>query len=198
MATATFEFDCLQGLELTVELYAPGDDTLVYSEEAAEYTNDLGAYSVALVDVPSGTYRVRVCQADDTTLGRGLLLHTNEAGVERAGETLAAVPDALAVPADIQQVKGDADAATAMKALYGGAVLRGKITGITSSLELATNLAETAADAYAGNVMVFTTGSLTGQARRITAYSAGTVTLYIAFAEVPSIDDEFLILGYIE
>jgi hypothetical protein len=198
MATATLEFDCIQEQDLTVELYAPGDDTLVYSAQATEYASDLGAYWVPLSAVSSGTYRVRVKLADGTTLGRGFLYHVNAVGVERVGSSLAEVPPDMVIASDVRKVQGNNTAAMAMQALYGGAVVRGQITGNPTTTGFDTDLSETTADAYVGNVLAFTTGNLQGQARRIEAYATGQVQFYIAFPEVPAVGDQFLILGYIE
>jgi hypothetical protein len=82
MATATVEFDCLQGMTLTLELYAVGSDTLVASSSASERSNDRGSY-VANVSAPAGTYRVRVRTAANVTVARGILRHQDVDGTER-------------------------------------------------------------------------------------------------------------------
>ena len=83
MATSTLEFDAPQGLTLTAQLYALGADTALISAACTERTNDKGSYTCSIVDIASGTYRLRIKNAGTATIARGLLQHTNSAVEER-------------------------------------------------------------------------------------------------------------------
>jgi len=63
-----------------------------------------------------------------------------------------------------------------------------------------TNLTEETDDHYNGGVVLFTSGALVGQARRISDYDGATkaITVSPALTEAPGDGDTFLILGRIE
>ncbi len=81
MATTTLEFAASEGLTLTVELYAPGADALLYTASATEKINNEGNYSVSVVDVPTGTYRFRAADDNDTSVVIDFLDHRDTADI---------------------------------------------------------------------------------------------------------------------
>lgn len=81
MATTTLEFDASQGLTLSAQLFAFGADVALITAAATEYSVDKGAYHCSIVDIDSGTYRLRIKNAANQTIARGLLVHRNVAGI---------------------------------------------------------------------------------------------------------------------
>ena len=69
-----------------------------------------------------------------------------------------------------------------------------------STTDFDTDLTEASDDHYNGGVVVFTSGNLAGQARRISDYdgTAKNLTVTPALTEAPADSDTFIILGRIE
>jgi hypothetical protein len=69
-----------------------------------------------------------------------------------------------------------------------------------SSLSFDTDLTEATDDHYVGGIVVFTSGALAKQARRISDYdgTGKTISVLPAFTEAPATTDTFVILGRIE
>lgn len=83
MATATLELIAVEGLTLTAELYTPGTDTLVTSAACTERTNNKAVYTCSIVDIATGTYRLRVrTTSGNNTIVQDWLEHSNATGTE--------------------------------------------------------------------------------------------------------------------
>jgi len=98
------------------------------------------------------------------------------------------------------QLSGDATAANRLEAVLdampSGAVVDDEDPDPTTLL-FETNLAEATSDHYNGAFVVFTSGALLGQSRKISDYDGTTkvVTVATAFTEAPAAADAFIILG---
>lgn len=86
MATSTLEFDCPDGESLFAQLTALASDTILITASGTERTNDKGSYTCSIVDIASGTYKLRIKDAANNTISRGLLQHTNAAVNERPAD----------------------------------------------------------------------------------------------------------------
>ena len=106
----------------------------------------------------------------------------------------------LSAPADTVAVSGDATAADRLEAtldaMPSGAVVDDNDPDPTTLL-FETNLAEASNDHYNGAFVVFTSGALLGQSRKISDYDGTTkvLTVATAFTEAPAAADAFIILG---
>lgn len=86
MATATVEFDSVDGQTLTLELYPFGSDTASFSVSATERTNDKGLYQASIVAPTEGWYNARAKNAAGTSIGRYVVYLQNAAKIFRAGD----------------------------------------------------------------------------------------------------------------
>lgn len=107
------------------------------------------------------------------------------------------------VDANLIQIAGDSAAAIDLRDLYSLAIVNGSIVDATpSSTVFETGFAGSGRDDqfFLNAALVFTSGSLAGQTRRITNYtdSTGEITVDPAFTSTPANGDDFLILGRIE
>jgi chitodextrinase len=106
----------------------------------------------------------------------------------------------LSAPADAVAVSGDATAADRLEAtldaMPSGAVVDDNDPDPTTLL-FETNLSEATNDHYNGAFVVFTSGALLGQSRKISDYDGTTkvLTVAAAFTDAPTAADTFIILG---
>ena len=102
--------------------------------------------------------------------------------------------------ADVSAISGDSTAADRLEAILdampGGAVVDDNDPDPTATA-FETNLSEATNDHYNGAFVVFTSGALLGQSRKISDYdgTSKVLTVAAAFTEVPTAGDTFLILG---
>jgi hypothetical protein len=69
------------------------------------------------------------------------------------------------------------------------------IAGTLSPTQMSTNLTETTNDHYKGRIIIWTSGSLLGQATDITAYNGVTKVLtYTTVTDTPSATNTFIIV----
>lgn len=116
---------------------------------------------------------------------------------EKVAATLAAGDVTGNLPTNVVEISGDSGAADKLEATL-NATESGSVSDASpTSDSFVTNLTETTNDHYAGAYLVFYSGALAKQARRIFAYNGSTkaVTLESAFTEAPGDGDAFLILG---
>ena len=102
--------------------------------------------------------------------------------------------------ADVNAVSGDSTAADRLEAILdampGGTVVDDNDPDPTATA-FETNLTEATNDHYNGAFVVFTSGALLGQSRKISDYDGTNkiLTVATAFTEAPAADDTFIILG---
>lgn len=102
--------------------------------------------------------------------------------------------------ADVNAVSGDSTAADRLEAILdampGGTVVDDNDPDPTATA-FETNLTEATNDHYNGAFVVFTSGALLGQSRKISDYdgTSKVLTVAAAFTEAPTAGDTFLILG---
>lgn len=102
--------------------------------------------------------------------------------------------------ADVTQISGDSTAADRLEAVLdatpGGAVVDDNDPDPTATA-FETNLSEATNDHYNGAFVVFASGALLGQSRRIMDYdgTSKVLSVAVAFTEAPAAGDTFVILG---
>jgi hypothetical protein len=102
--------------------------------------------------------------------------------------------------ADVSAISGDSTAADRLEAILdampGGAVVDDNDPDPTATA-FETNLTEATNDHYNGAFVVFTSGALLGQSRKISDYdgTSKVLTVAAAFTAAPTVGDTFLILG---
>lgn len=101
MATTTIKFEAPQGLTLSLELYPLTSDTASDTQSATEATNCKGLYSISVIDLATATYYARAKLADGTTVGIGVLEHTDATGTERVKIDSAATNVSTSVATDV-------------------------------------------------------------------------------------------------
>lgn len=110
------------------------------------------------------------------------------------------LPEGMQYPtANVTQVSGDGTAADRLEALL-DATPTGAVVDDNDPDPLATafetNLTEASNDHYNGAFLVFTSGALLGQSRKISGYVGATkIITTSAFTEAPTAGDTFMILG---
>jgi hypothetical protein len=119
-----------------------------------------------------------------------------ETQVGTAGGGLTALGDArLDDIGDITKVAGNTTAATILEALF-SATPYGAVDDVAPGAgSFVTDLTAAADDYYAGAYLLFYSGALLGQSRRIVSSTAGTMVLESPFTAAPANADDFLILG---
>lgn len=109
-------------------------------------------------------------------------------------------PAADTVSANVTQISGDSTAADRLEAVLdatpGGAVVDDNDPDPTATA-FETNLSEATNDHYNGAFVVFASGALLGQSRRIMDYdgTSKVLSVAVAFTEAPAAGDTFVILG---
>lgn len=98
---------------------------------------------------------------------------------------------------DAVEISGDSGAADKLEATLDATESGSVSDSIATAASFVTDLTEATNDHYAGGYLVFYSGVLAKQARRIFSYNGATkaVTLESAFTEAPGDGDAFLILG---
>jgi len=99
------------------------------------------------------------------------------------------------LPANIKEIDDSATAATKLSSSADTIVTGAAEAGTLSTTQMTTDLAEATDDHYNGRVVIWTSGTLTGQASSISDYqgSDGMLT-YTAVTEAPSAADTFVIV----
>jgi len=220
MATQTVEFSAPPEQTITAKLFSPGSDTVVQTaSEVTEATNRDGVYSATFADVAAGLYRLIATNAGGTPLAQwwvDLTLATAtfqayevpvsvmQSGLSTfdAGADTVTVGSASrdAIVADfLAHVISKGDAGTIERAFWQAAKSQasaeGEVSGTPTAAAFDTDLA--AVDgAFDDLLLLFVSGSLTGEARPIATYSNtdGRITLQESLTAAPSATDEFLII----
>lgn len=203
MATQTVQIAASSGLSsVTLKIFDEETDTLQASVSATAGTNDPSLYSGAFTDAPASRYRA-VLFSGSTPVSTDhvtLTLTTDTFPVEglQQSPTAASIADAVWDEA----LSGHNLAGSTGKAIR--QVKEGTIT-IEASIDdtsatttsFVTNLTESTTSYYSNKIMVFISGSLSGQARIITNYNGTTkaITLEEPLTSAPANGDEFLILA---
>ena len=203
MATQTVQIAASSGLaSVTLKIFDEETDTLQESVSATAGTNDPSLYSGAFTDAPASRYRA-VLFSGSTPVSTDhvtLTLTTDTFPVEGLQQlpTAASVADAVWDEA----LSGHNLAGSTGKAIR--QVKEGTITTeaaiddtSATTTSFVTNLTESTTSYYSNKIMVFISGSLSGQARIITNYNGTTkaITLEEALTSAPADGDEFLILA---
>ena len=103
--------------------------------------------------------------------------------------------DKWQVEADMTKISGDATAADRLEESANGAIPFTVQTGTLSTTQCSTNLAEGTDEHYTNSSVIFLTGALAGQRRKITAYTGtGGILTYAAMTEAPSNGDTGVIV----
>ena len=220
MATQTVEFSAPPEQTITAKLFSPGSDTVVQTASGVtEATNRDGVYSATFADVAAGLYRLIATNAGGTPLAQwwvDLTLATAtfqayevpvsvmQSGLSTfdAGADTVTVGSASrdAIVADfLAHVISKGDAGTIERAFWQAAKSQasaeGEVSGTPTAAAFDTDLA--AVDgAFDDLLLLFVSGSLTGEARPIATYSNtdGRITLQESLTAAPSATDEFLII----
>ena len=97
--------------------------------------------------------------------------------------------------ADAVKINGSASAAVAQALAANTMVVGTAQTGTLSTTQMSTNLSQTINDFYVGRIIIWTSGTLAGQAANITAYNGTTkVFTYSTTTTAPSNGDTFIIV----
>lgn len=97
--------------------------------------------------------------------------------------------------ADATKINGSASAAVAQALAANTMVVGTAQTGTLSTTQMSTNLSQTINDFYVGRIIIWTSGTLAGQAANITAYNGTTkVFTYSTTTTAPSNGDTFIIV----
>jgi len=98
------------------------------------------------------------------------------------------------VLANVTKINGDANAAARLALSAANMVPGNVVTGATTT-SIPTDLTEATNDHYSGRIVLFTSGTLTGQVTDVTAYDGATKTLTVtALTEAPANGDSFLLV----
>jgi len=162
--------------------------------------------SADIADLPTvAEFEARTIAAADYTV-------VSDLGTVQTGDSFAivnhvtygnsALGTALAgtLTANMTQISGDSTAADRLEAILdatpGGTVVDDNDPDPTTTA-FETNLTEATNDHYNGAFVVFTSGALLGQSRKISDYdgTSKVLTVAAAFTEAPTAGDTFLILG---
>lgn len=157
---------------------------------AADGTNMPGVYRLDLSDtiIASGSDSAVLMLKGATNMAP-VLVEIQLTGVDL---------QAAQIDTNVTQISGTAAAADNLEALYNVAIASGTTEGTQTTTSFDTDLAEATNDHYNNMVVVFTSGTLAGQARKITDYvgATGTITVNTALTDTPAAHT-FLVLGYI-
>ena len=97
---------------------------------------------------------------------------------------------------DIAKINGSATAASNLSTAAGTMITSTAITGTLSTTQMSTSLSSTTTDLYKNRIVVFTSGTLTAQVGKISAYDGSTqiITFDSALAGTPSNGDAFIVV----
>jgi hypothetical protein len=210
MATQSVEFTAPPNQTLTVRLFSAGSDTIVATAgTVTAATNRAGIYTAAFTDVPAGRYRLIATNAAGTPLANWWTDLTLTTATFPAYEMPMSLVQTIG-QASIDEIGSDFLAHVLTKGSSGtientlwkisktNASAEGQVDDATPTASQFTTNLTGPADEYNGQVLVFTSGSLTGEARPIDdcTESGGVLTLTMQrpFTSAPADEDEFLIL----
>ncbi len=173
------------------------DIAAVKSDTAAILTDTGTTLDTLIKDIPTvAEFEARTLVAADYVVVGDTL-----AAVTTVGSVTGAVGSVTAeVSADVVKISGDSTAADRLEAILdatpNGAVVDDNDPD-PSTTAFETNLSEATNDHYNGAFVVFTSGALLGQSRKISDYDGTTkvVTVATAFTEAPAGADTFIIIG---
>lgn len=196
MATQLTEFSAPSGQTVTAELTSPASDTVVQTASAVtEASNRKGVYTATFTNVAEGVYRLIATNSSGVLLARWWVDLTLTTATFQAYET-----PVSAITADIMAhtiTKGSAGSVERAfwQASRAQASAVGEVSGTPTASAFDTDLTAVSG-AFDHLLIVFTSGSLTGEARPIDTYSntSGRITLQEALTAAPSAADEFLIV----
>lgn len=98
--------------------------------------------------------------------------------------------------ANVTQISGDSTAADNLEASLLGLTASTVNDGSATTTSFVTALSEATDDHYNGAFLLFTSGALIGQSRKISDYNGTTKAVTVsAFTEAPANTDSFVILG---
>lgn len=173
-----------------------------------------GTTGIYLATVPTlalGAYRFVVKQyitpaspvQADAVLGGGGFDWTGSALVQQPANYGAMVIDASGnVAADVVEISGDATAADRAEAFFEGAIAVGTVNDASATTTSFIGSAGFSAvdDFYNGMSLVFTSGALANQVRRVNDYVGATKTFSfsVAFTSAPANGSSLIVLGRIE
>ena len=206
MATQTIEMEALTGeTSTTMRAFQVGSDTEQANQSATEATNRKGCYTAAFTDLPAAVYRF---QLDDST-GEPLAVQYQNITLETAtfqayesysaggGASAAEVADAVWDEAANDHNTGSTFGHWVniiKKSVFNveGEVGSG---GTPTTTTFRSNVVNDN-NAYNDQLLLFTSGNLTGEARPIESYTQtnGVIVVQQAFTQAPAATDEFVIL----
>lgn len=170
-----------------------------------------GIYLATPPTLAVGTYRFIVKQyisagspaQADAVVGGGGFDWTGSALVQfPANWNSLAIDSSGNVAADVVKVSGDSVAADRMEAFFEGAVAAGSVNdaGATTTGFIGDNSLSSVDDFYNDMALVFTSGALANQSRRVDDYTGATRTFSFssAFTSAPANGSSFVVLGRIE
>lgn len=110
-------------------------------------------------------------------------------------QLLDAISASNPVAANMEQVSGSATGVATFAQMIRGGVTGSAITGTLSTTQMTTDLTETTDDHYVGRTVVWLTGALAGQAKKVTAYTgASKLVTYETATDAPANTDTFVIV----
>ena len=164
-----------------------------------------GAWQFQLTAAELSTKQLEIMVVDSATKA----VEDQAILVETFGNSSAMYPQDLSLAAgaggrlsvDTTALGGDVTAATNAKDFWLNAITTGAVNDVgATTTDFDTDLSEASDDHYNDLAMVFTSGNLKGQVRRITDYTGSTknCSFTTAWTEAPADTDTFIILGRIE
>lgn len=169
-----------------------------------------GIYLASAPALAVGTYRFLVKQQvgaavaqSDPVIGGGGFDWTGTALVQFPSNWNSLVIDATGnVAADVNKLTGDSTAASRAKSFFTGAVGVGTVNdaGATTTQFIGDSGLSSVDNYYVGMALVFTSGALINQTRKVTSYAGATRTFGFttAFTSAPANGSSFVVLGRIE
>lgn len=173
------------------------DGTAGSLTNAAAYDGTAGVWKIDLAaadlnaDMVGLSFTLAACLPISYTIKTTAKLVSELADFDSATDT---------VSANMTAISGDTTAADRLEAIL-DATPTGTVVNdadpVPTTLLFETNLTETTNDHYNGAFVVFYTGALLGQSRKISDYDGTTkvVSVAMAFTEAPTAGDLFMILG---
>jgi hypothetical protein len=185
---------------LEVELSAPVDSVAISGDATAADNAELMFDGTGYA---GGTTKLgvdMVAISGDSTAADNLEAACDGNTYNVGGGAVVAASVTAEVSADVVKISGDSTAADRLEAMLdampSGAVVDDNDPD-PSTTAFETNLSEATNDHYNGAFVVFTSGALLGQSRKISDYDGTTkvVTVATAFTEAPAGADTFIIIG---
>ena len=218
MATQTVEFSAASGQTVTARLFSAGSDTVVQTASAVtEATNRDGVYTATFTDAAAGLYRLIATNSGGTLLAQWWVDLTLTTATFQSYEMPVSVVQTVTTNNDksdyaLSETSRDAiiadflahvitkgSAGTIERAFWQAAKAQasasGEVSGTPTASAFDTDLTAVTG-AFDHLLIVFTSGSLAGEARPIDAYASanGRITLQEALTAAPAAADEFIIV----